>query len=129
MIARDQLLGQPLGDIRVGPGRVADDELDLQIGRQVLLVLLDVEPQAFVHLIAGLRERPGIRDDQADLDGVRHGRCRACTGHRSSQREAGDDPLQHQRFPHFVNSVSAYRWIGMIGLRSSRHSTSGRPAR
>ena len=38
---------------------VALDDLDLDAGRQILLVLLDVEIDALLHLVAGLARKPG----------------------------------------------------------------------
>src|SRR3984957_17776390 len=81
MITGDQLLGDALAGLG-GGGIVAPDDLDLDARRQVLLVLLDVEVYAFLHLVAGLGEKSGIAVDQADLDGLR--RCRA------GDRERGD---------------------------------------
>ena len=60
MVAGDQLLRNALCDIGVGAGIVTGYELDLDTRRQVFLMLLDVELDALVELVAGLRERTGI---------------------------------------------------------------------
>ena len=57
MVARDQFLGQTLGDIGIGAGVVAIDQRQLDAWRQIFLVLFDVKVDALVHLIAGLGVR------------------------------------------------------------------------
>ena len=98
MIASDQLLRDTLCDIRIGAGVVAGHELDLDARRQVLLMLLDVELDALVELVAGLRERTGIGVDKTDLDGLRRRRHRERAERRGSEDEAGDLLLQHRHF-------------------------------
>ena len=70
MIAGDQLLRDALAGLG-GSGIVALDELDLDARRQVLLVRLDVEIDALLHLVASLGEKSRIAVDQADPDGLR----------------------------------------------------------
>jgi len=82
MLARDQLLRQPLADFR-RRCIVTADQLDLDPGRQVFLMLLQVEVEPLLALVAGLRDKPCIAVDQPDLDGLRRQRRRqARDGHQ-----------------------------------------------
>ncbi len=76
MVAGDQLLRQALGHIGIRAGVVALDQLQLDAGRQILLVLLDVEIEALLDLIAEGGLRTGIGQDDADLHGLRRARLR-----------------------------------------------------
>jgi hypothetical protein len=67
VLASDQLLRQPFADFRVG-GVVAAQDLDLHIGRQILVVFLDVEVDRLLRLITSLRDKAGIAADQPDFD-------------------------------------------------------------
>ena len=69
LVAHDELLRQPLGDIRVRSARVLADEFDLLSGNGVA-VLLDVKLDGIVHLRRGVGELTRIGHDQSDLDGL-----------------------------------------------------------
>src|SRR6516162_6928213 len=66
MLARDQLLRQPLADFR-RRCIVTADQLGLDPGRQVFLMLLQVEVEPLLALVAGLRDKPCIAVDQPIL--------------------------------------------------------------
>jgi hypothetical protein len=63
-------LRQPLADLGIG-GVVAFDQLDPDPRRQVPFVQLDVEVDAFLHLIRRLGDKAGIAVDHPDFDGLR----------------------------------------------------------
>ena len=89
VIAHDQFLREPLGDVGRNAADIFADEFDLLAGDGVA-VLLHVELDGVVHLRGGVGELAGIRDDDADLDGVlRIGR----TDCAKRQRRAGN-PVQ-----------------------------------
>ena len=67
LVAHDQLLRQPLGNVRRRAADVRADDLDLLAGDGVA-VLLHVGLDAVVELDAGIGELAGQDVDQADLD-------------------------------------------------------------
>ena len=69
VIAHDQFLRQPLGDVGRDTAGVFADQFDLLAGDSVA-VLLHVKLDGVVHLRGGVGELAGIRHDDADLDGV-----------------------------------------------------------
>ena len=69
MIAHDEFLRQPFGDVRRDTADILADKLDLFAGDSVA-VLLDVELDGIVHLGGSVSELPGIWIDDADLDRV-----------------------------------------------------------
>ena len=89
LLARDQFLGKPFAGIWNG-AVVTPNELDFDPGRQLLFVLLDVEIDAFLHLIACLGEKTRTAVDQTDLDGL-------CQNFRriSAHSQAGDQRTDH----------------------------------
>ena len=90
MLAGNQLLRQPFADLR-GGGVIPAQDLDLHIGREILLVLLDVEVDRLLRLIARLRDKAGIAADQPDFDD-RLRRCR-----HDDQRRERERPRNRQR--------------------------------
>ena len=83
VVAHDELLRQALGDVGRDAAGVLADELDLLAGDGVA-VLLHVELDAVVDLVAGVGELAGIFVDHPDLDRVlRVGR----TGAEQRQRK------------------------------------------
>ena len=70
LVAHDQLLRQLLRLVRVRPGVVARDQLDLHARRQLLLVLLDVQAHRALHVRPEVAVKPGVAGDEADLDGL-----------------------------------------------------------
>ena len=87
MIVDDELLRQPLGDVRHA-AVVADENLDLLAGHRVA-VLRHVELDAGDDLLAGGADRAGHRHDEADLDRVLGG------GAAGAQRGGGDCQTGH----------------------------------
>ena len=86
MVAHDEFLREPLGDIRGDAADILADELDLLAGDRVAM-LFHVELDGVVHLRGGVGELAGIRIDDPDLDGVlRIGR----TDCALRQRQAGN---------------------------------------
>ena len=79
MIVDDQFLRQPLGVVGHAAG-IAQDDLDLLAGDRVA-VLLHVEIDGGLDLLAGRGLLPRHRYDEADLDGVL--RERAAGGERA----------------------------------------------
>ena len=74
LVAHHQFLREALGHVRRDAADVLADELDLLAGDRVA-VLLHVELDAVVDLVAGVGELARIGQDHADLDGVlRHRR-------------------------------------------------------
>jgi hypothetical protein len=52
LVADDQLLRQPLGDIRIGAGIVPHQDLDRHPRRQILFVLAQIEPHPALYVLA-----------------------------------------------------------------------------
>ena len=67
MIARDQFLRHALGDFRIGTRVIAPDDIQLHAGRQIFLVLLHVQADAAIQLLADGGERTGIGVDDAQF--------------------------------------------------------------
>ena len=67
LVAHDELLGEPLGDVGRNAAIVLADDLDL-LARDGVALLLHVEFEAVIELDACIRELAGVGDDQADLD-------------------------------------------------------------
>ncbi len=88
LVAHDQLLRELLGLVGVGAGVVADEELDVHPGRQLFLVLLQVQTHPALHVGPEVAVQPRVAGDEADLDGLGERRSRAqCKSERGGQCE------------------------------------------
>ena len=95
MVACDQFLRQPFADFWIG-GVVAAQQLDLDAGRQLLFVLLDVEIDAFLGFVGRLGDKAGIAVDHPNLDGLRRQRCGR---QRAGRQQRADELAEHLILP------------------------------
>src|SRR5262249_59352664 len=98
-------------------GMVLDDELDL-LAADGGTVLVHVELDAGLHLLADGSEAAGERQHQADLGGVlgeRAGRCQCARSQCNSCREISAQ--------HGVSSLLGSVWSVLIGVKTPGHGT------
>ncbi|CCE10035.1 hypothetical protein BRAS3843_370020 [Bradyrhizobium sp. STM 3843] len=99
LVVDDQFLRQPLGVVGQR-GVVLEDDLDLLAGDGVA-VLLHVELDGIVDLLAGRRLAAGHRHDQPDLEGV-------LGGSRTRANPGGDRTEQHETRNSIVHLPSSH---------------------
>ena len=94
MIADDELLGEPFGDVRRNAAGILADKFDFLAGNRVA-VLLDVKLDAVVELGRGVGELAGIGQNYSDFHRV----LRMARGRRDAGGESED--TREQKTLHF----------------------------
>jgi hypothetical protein len=101
-VARDELLGEALGDVGGDPAGVPTEELDLP-ARHGVALLLDEQLDGVVHLAGGVSELSRVGQNETDLDRVLRARRRCQHGCKSGARPPNGS--QHGFLP--VGSLAA----------------------
>src|SRR6185312_308438 len=117
VIAHDQFLRQPFGEIRRHPADILADEFELLAGDRVA-VLLHIELDAVIELNASVGELARIGIDDADLDGVLSKRRTARDGERRRQSRKAAQKFLHRFLPVLSCSGSLTR-ISSFSLGAS----------
>jgi hypothetical protein len=103
VIAHDQFLRQPFGEIGRHAADILADEFELLAGHHVA-VLLHIELDAAVELDAGVGELARIRIDDADLDSVLGQRRAAGDGERRRQSRKAAQKFLHRFLRRFCRA-------------------------